>query len=246
MGHAALRVEELQGVDKIWHLRQATMLKGLSIRDLTVVAGICQDRIYSKGEVIFHQEDPADSLFILNRGCVRVAVISPVGREKTVGLFQTGDVFGENVLIDEGRRKVQATAHLECWVSVIGRDHLLQILAQKPGLALSLMQILTLKLSQSRDEISALSFLDTERRVARTLLQLGRLHGKEIVTPRGMVKLKIPLSHEQLARMIGGNRPHISTIMSKFKKSGWIGYQGRKLLVDLRALSHLTVHPEPV
>ena len=58
-----------------------------------------------------------------------------------------------------------------------------------------------------------------------------------------MVKLIIPMSHEQLARMIGGNRPHISTIMSKFKKRGWIQYQGRKLLINTDALSAATSLP---
>jgi len=237
MSGAAVRLEELQGVDKIWHLRQATLLKGLSVRDLTVIAGICSDRIYAKSDVIFYQDDPADSILILNRGCVRVSMVNSEGREKIIGLFQTGDIFGENLLSNQSSRQVQATAHDECWVSIISRDHFLQLVSQKPGLALNLIEILTQKLSEAREDIGALSFLDTENRVARTLIKLGKEHGKFIVSKKSMLKLKIPLSHEQLARMIGGNRPHISTIMSKFKKKGWVGYQGRKLLIDPKALA---------
>lgn len=233
---AALRSEELQGVDKIWHLRQAPLLKGLSVQDLAVVAQICSDRIYSRGEIIFSQDDPADSIFILNRGCVRMSVVNPGGREKIVGLFQTGDVFGESVLGTDEKRRVQAEAHDECWVSIVSRDNFLRVMNVKPALAYNLIEILTHKLVEAREEIGALSFLDTERRVARTLLQLAHRHGKQTVSDNHLIKLKIAVSHEQLARMIGGNRPHISTIMSKFKKRGWVHYQGRKLLINMAAL----------
>ena len=249
MSGAALRFEDLQGVDKIWHLRQAALLKGLSVRDLTVISRICTDRVYSKGEVIFYQDDPADSLFILNRGCVRVSVVNPNGREKIIGLFKTGDIFGENLMGPHKRRQVQATAHEECWASVLTRENFLRLVHEKPALALNLIEILTEKLSEAREDIGALSFLDTENRVAKTLLKLGESHGKFTVAEKKMVKLKIPLSHEQLARMIGGNRPHISTIMSKFKKRGWVHYQGRKLLINTEALANVSgfkkAHPAP-
>lgn len=239
MSGAALRFEELQSVDKIWHLRQAALLRGLSPSDLAAISNLCSDRLYAKGDVIFHQDDPADSLFILNRGCVRVSVVNSNGREKIIGLFKTGDIFGENLLGAQKRRCLQAAAHEECWVSILTRENFLRLLSEKPSLALNLIEILSQKLSEAREDIGALSFLDTENRVAKTLLKLGRSHGKFTVSEKTMVKLKIPLSHEQLARMIGGNRPHISTIMSKFKKRGWVHYQGRKLLIDTEALASL-------
>ena len=80
MSVAALRFEELEGADRIWHLRQAVLLKGLSVPDLTAISRICSDRIYSKGEVIFSQDDVADAIFILNRGCVRRQIEFPQRR----------------------------------------------------------------------------------------------------------------------------------------------------------------------
>lgn len=243
MSGVALRYEELQGVDKVWHLRQAVLLKGLSVPDLTAIAQICSDRIYSKGEVIFAEADAADAIYILNRGCVSLSVVHASGREKIISLFKTGDVFGESVLGRYRKRKVQATAHEECWVSAISRDNFLRVISLKPGLALNLVEILTDKLAEAREDIGALSFLDTEHRVAKTLLKLASRHGKQIVSDSTMVKLTIAISHEQLARIIGGNRPHISTIMSRFKKRGWVQYQGRKLLIDTHTMSQATSLP---
>ncbi len=168
MSGAAVAVEGLKGVDKIWHLRQAPLLKGFSLPDLTAIARICSDRIYSKGEVIFSEEDVADSICILNRGCVRISVVNAAsGREKIIALFKTGDIFGENILGNPRKRSVQATAHDECWVSVLSRDHFLRLLSLKPGLALNMIEILTHQLTEAREDIGALSFLDTRTGLPR-------------------------------------------------------------------------------
>ena len=105
----------------------------------------------------------ADAIFILNRGCVRISVVNPTGREKIVGLFKTGDVFGE--LGQHEKRKVQATAHEECWVSVVSRDNFLRMMSLKPELALNLIEILTQKLAEAREDIGALTRTDLEMKV---------------------------------------------------------------------------------
>ena len=88
MSTAQLRCEELASVDRIWHLKQSGLMEGLSLEDLNAVVSACKDRIYSRGEVVFDQGDPADSLYILNRGCVRMSVSNPNDREKTLGGLQ--------------------------------------------------------------------------------------------------------------------------------------------------------------
>ena len=240
MTSSALGLEELGDVDKIWHLRQATLFSGLSLHDLDGVAAICSDHVHAKGDVIFYQDDVADSLYILNRGSVRVSLINDNGRERIINLLRTGDIFGEDLFGLRRQRQVQATAHEECWTSKITRENFRRLLIQKPRLTLNLVEILTHKLTEARQDIGDRSFLDSENRVVETLLKLSRSHGKPTVCEKKMTKLKIPLSHVQLARMIGGNRPHISKIMSKFKKRGWVLYHGRKLLINADALANLS------
>lgn len=237
MSEAALPLEELRGVDKIWHFEQTALFRGLPTTDLTLIANVCSDRIYARDEVILDPGDPANAIFIVNRGCVRLSLLNGMGREKIVSLLQTGGVFGEEILGSESTGQIQAVAHVESWVSILSKAQFLKLVSQRPILALNWIEIITGKLLESREDIRSLSFLDTETRVAQLLIELSRLHGKWIATSKRMIKLKIDLSHEQLAKLIGGNRPHISTIMSKFKKKGWIGYQGRRLLIDPEGLS---------
>lgn len=93
MGLAQPGIETLDTADRLWHLRQAPLLEGLSLVDLTAVAHVGFERLYHKGAVIFHRGDPADSLFILNRGCVRVSLFQADGREKILEILKKGDVF---------------------------------------------------------------------------------------------------------------------------------------------------------
>jgi len=232
------RFEELASVDRIWHLRRTGLMEGLSLPDLRAIVSVCKDQIYPKGEVLFDQGDPAETLFILNRGCVRISVVSFDDREKIVGIHTSG-ILGESILGSSEVFEVRATAHEESWVSTISREQLMGLARQRSSIALNYASILSQRLLEARKDLESHSFLNTERRLGRTLLKLARQHGKPVFGDEDFTKLSITVSHEQLAQLVGGNRPHVSLIMSKFKKKSWIGYQGRKLLIRLSALEGL-------
>lgn len=222
--------------DRIWHLRRARLFQGLSPAELHVVASRATDRIYPKGGEIFRQSDPALELFVLNRGTVRLSVVNPKGREKIVEILRAGEIFGAEVTRDAGVRQTQALAHEECWVSVLSRSSFLRLLSENTRFSLNLALILSLDLDRVRSDLEALSFLDVRRRTARALLNLGSKHGKVTAADESMLKLRIPVTHEQLACFVGGNRPHVSTILSKFRQQGLIRYQDRKLLIHVDRL----------
>jgi CRP/FNR family cyclic AMP-dependent transcriptional regulator len=238
MSTAQLRCDELASVDRIWHLKQSGLMEGLSLEDLNAVVSACKDRIYSRGEVIFDQGDPADTLYILNRGCVRISVSSPDDREKILGVYRVG-ILGENVLDSEESFQVRATAHEESWLSIISRDQLIFLIRKRSAIAINYVKLLSQRLLEARQDIESHSFLDTEHRLARILCKLASRHGKPVFGDGKRVKLRIAVSHEHLARMVGGNRPHVSMMMSKFKKRGWISYQGRKLVIKRGAMEDL-------
>ncbi len=229
---------ELKSADKLWHLKQSPLMQGLSFRMLATTASLCSDRIYAKAEVIFKRGDPSDALYILNRGSVRLSLSSPNGKEKIVALLRNGDVFGEEILSPSEERLVGAEAHQDSWVSIISSDHFLQLVQQQPALSLNLARILSERLDESRNDIEALTFLTTEQRVARALLGLARNYGRTIISNQRLTKIVIPLSHERLAQLIGGNRPQISTIMSSEQLPELRGQLEKKLKgVEIHLLS---------
>ena len=243
MSTAQVRCEELVSVDRVWHLRQTGLTDGLPLTDLNAVLSACIDRIYSKGEVIFDQGDPVDSLFILNRGCIRISAVNSDDREKILAIYTSG-ILGENLLGPKEHFEARATAHEESWVSIVSREQFLILIQQRVAIALNYAKILSQRLLEAREDIKSHSFLDTECRLAKVLLSLAERHGKPLLGNGDMIKLKITLSHEHLAQLVGGNRPHVSMIMSKFKRKEWIHYQGRKLLIHRGKIAGLLQTPD--
>ena len=166
MSTAQLRCEDLASVDRIWHLKQSGLMEGLSLEDLNAVVSACKDRIYSRGEIIFDQGDPADTLYILNRGCVRISVVNPDDREKILGVYTVG-VLGEDVLGSEESFQIRATAHEESWISTISRDQLIFLIRKRSAIAINYVKLLSQRLQEARQDIESHSFLDTEHRLAK-------------------------------------------------------------------------------
>lgn len=227
----------LEKADKVWHLQQSRLVEGLSAQEVQTLAASCINRIYQTGEVIFHQGDPAHELFIINRGTVCLSVGTPDGSKKVITVLKAGDIFGEEVIAPQQFRQAQAVAHEECWVSALSQDRLLDLLGEKPIIALNFLRLLNRELVEVRKETEILSFSNLEYRIARVLLKLAAEHGKQIGAGQLLKKLRIFVSHELLAQMVGANRPYVSSILSDFKKRGWIQYERRKLLVDTNQLS---------
>jgi len=231
MPWALLPCEELANADRIWHLRQSGLMDGLALADLEAVLSGCTDQIYLQEEIIFDQGDPADSLFILNRGCVRISVTNHDNRERILDIYTTG-ILGENLLSPKTFFEVRATAHEESWVSIISRDEFVGLIQQRTSIALNYGKLLYQRLVEAREDIKSYSFLGTEHRLGRRLLRLAESYGRPIPGNEKMVKLRIFLSRKQMAQLVGANRSHVSTILARFKRKGWIDYQEGKLLIN--------------
>ena len=221
----------LEKADRLWHLKRAGLAEGLTQTELQQLALACIDRVFAKEETIYHQDRPANTFYILNRGTVRTSACTGEGREKITGFLRAGSVFGVEVISPGRRRTGQAVAHRESWVFQIEMEALLNLMRQIPALNWNLVQVLNAKLREAMQEIEILSFRNTEQRLAYQLIKLCDEHGRELVTRHGLVKLPISVSHEQLAQLIGANRPHVSSIMSELRREGCIDYQKRKLII---------------
>ena len=232
--------DRIGGADRIWHLSQASLVRGLSDEDLRKISRLLRDQVFSRGEVIFNQGEKINSLYFLNRGSVRLSMTNDDDREKTLGILKGGDLFGLESIGRGGRSHVRAVAHEESWVSVMTREQFLRIVLGQPALYFNLIQILLGRLADAREDVKALCFMDIQERLVQTLLRLAQTHGQRVANREDMVKLRLRLSHDYLAGLIGSNRPYLSNIMSSFKKQGWISYGHNHLLVNVEALKAFT------
>lgn len=174
-------------------------------------------------QAIFRQGDPADAVFYLQSGRAKLTVISKRGKEATVTLLGSGDFFGEESMAGVGAlRTVTASAVSVCLVLRIERDRMLRALHDEHAFSDFFMQfILTRGIRTQADLVDQL-FNSSERRLARTLLLMadfGKLGEPEPLIP--------PVTQETLAEMIGTTRSRVSFFMNRFRKLGYIEYDGR-------------------
>ena len=177
--------------------------------------------LYPKKQTIFAQGDPADAIYYLQTGKVRLSVISKTGKEATIGILSDGSFFGEGSLAGQPLRMDAATAMTDCAVMRIEKKAMMDTLHREHTLSdLFVAHLLARHIKYEEDLVDQL-FNASEKRLARVLLMLVNF-GKE-----GKPQVAIPkISQETLAEMVGTTRGRVNFFMNKFRKLGFIRYNG--------------------
>ena len=173
------------------------------------------------GQVVFSQGDVADSLFYVQKGKIKLAVVSKQGKEAVVAILEPGAFLGEGCLAGQQIRMATASAMSECSIMRLEKASVVRVLLDEPGFAdLFLRYVLSRNIRIEEDLVDQL-FNSSEKRLARLLLLLANF-GKE-----GKPELIITqISQETLAEMIGTTRSRVKFFMNKFRKLGFIEYNG--------------------
>jgi CRP/FNR family transcriptional regulator, cyclic AMP receptor protein len=177
---------------------------------------------FHKDQVVFAQGDMADAIFYVQKGRVKVVVISEQGKEAVVGILGPGQFFGEGCMNGHSLRIATTTAMEDCRVTVITKTAMLAALHDQPKFSEMFMAYLLTRNSRIEEDLIDQLFNSSEKRLARLLLLLANF-GKE-----GSPQPIIPnISQETLAEMIGTTRSRVSFFMNKFRKLGLISYNGK-------------------
>lgn len=187
----------------------ATVNRGRTVSDLRME------------EVVFEQSTPADAVFYIQRGKVKIVVTSKQGKEAVVGILGPGDFFGEGCLIGQPLRLATAKAMTDGQVVRVDKAEMIRVLHAEPAFAALFMTHLLTRNSRVEEDLVDQLFNSSEKRLARTLLLLanfGKEGGPQPITTR--------ISQETLAEIIGTTRPRVSHFMNKFRKLGFIEYNG--------------------
>jgi CRP/FNR family cyclic AMP-dependent transcriptional regulator len=185
-------------------------------------AGVAKKvRLFKRAEIIFSQGTQAASVMYIQEGGVKITALSAAGKEAIIAILGPGDFFGEGCLAGQPVRMGNATALTPSTVLVIDKKEMLNVLHEQHDLSdLFINFVLTRNIRIEEDLIDQL-FNSTEKRLARTLLLLAR-YGKEDQPKRALPKV----SQETLADMIGTTRTRVNLFMNKFRKLGFIKYNG--------------------
>jgi len=176
---------------------------------------------FPKKQTIFAQGDPSDAVFYIQKGKTKLTVVSKTGKEATIGILSEGNFFGEGCLTGQALRLCSATALTECSVMRIDKKSMMEVLHREHSFSdMFVAYLLTRNIRYEEDLVDQL-FNSSEKRLARILLLLAHF-GKD-----GKPEVAIPkISQETLAEMIGTTRSRVSFFMNRFRKLGFIRYNG--------------------
>jgi CRP-like cAMP-binding protein len=218
-------------------LQACRLFAGLDEASLSLVSGALRGRRFRRGEVIFHQGDPGDSLSIVAKGSVKILVTPEDGAEPailtTVG---PGGFFGELALLDGRARSASAVAVDPVETYVLRRDAFDRLVDDEPALRHALLAALAGEIRRLTAQLEDLHFLDLPGRLARNLLR--RIEAPDGGLPDGEVRLSWPYTQGELAGMIGASRQSVNRLLADFVGQDLLRFDGDEIvIVDARRLA---------
>jgi CRP/FNR family cyclic AMP-dependent transcriptional regulator len=176
---------------------------------------------FEENKIIFAQGDPANAVFYIQKGKVKLTVVSEQGKEAVIALLEAGDFFGEGCLAAQQLRMATATAMSVCSLMRLEKAAAVEVLHQEPAFAELLLSYMLTRTMRIEEDLVDQLFNSSEKRLARALLLLANF-GKEGQPEKIIAKI----SQETLAEMIGTTRSRVSFFMNKFRRLGFIKYNG--------------------
>ena len=193
---------------------------------------------YRKDETVFSQGKPADAVFYIHKGKVKITVVSEQGKEAVVAVMGPDEFCGEGCLSGQPVRLATATAMTECEIMRLEKAIMIRVLHEEPAFSEMFVSHLLARTSRVEADLVDQLFNSSEKRLARALLLLANF-GKD-GRPEPIIA---KVSQETLAEMIGTTRSRVSFFMNKFRKLGLIDYNGR---IEIHSsLLNVVLHEEP-
>jgi CRP-like cAMP-binding protein len=174
---------------------------------------------FDKNQIVFAQGDPVDDVFYIQKGKVKLTVVSEKGKEATIAILSTGDFFGEGCLAGQTVRMGSASVLTDCTVMRIEKNAMMQALHNEHAFSDMFVAHLLMRNIRYQEDLVDQLFNSSEKRLARVLLLLAHF-GKD-----GIPETVVPkVSQETLAEMVGTTRSRVSFFMNRFRKLGFIQY----------------------
>jgi len=220
-------------------LQNSELLDGLPQWETKEFSNLCTEKRFPQGATIFTAGAASGFMYILESGLVKLIFLSEKAQETILLILKPGDVFGE-LLLSHEKRSFTAIAVEDSLVTMISREDLLKLLSVAPRLVLNFIRVLSKRLARVEKGLAESSHTWSYHRLAKVLLHLSEQYGEEV--PTGIM-IKLRLTHEDLANLIGTTRETVTTQLNRFLRMGLLSRRARRLIVTRRGLNEF-IHAE--
>ncbi|SDK02493.1 Crp/Fnr family transcriptional regulator [Natronincola ferrireducens] len=209
-------------------LKKMPVFTHLKDEDIEKISKISTERHFKKGTIIFMEGDPGEAFYFIKSGKVKVYKTTPDGREHIFTILSEGGVFAEVTLFNDICYPASAEILEDAEIGMIKNKDLEDLVRTNAEIALQIIKVLSKKLFYSQQKVKELALGDTYSRIAKSLLTFADDHGTE---KEDGIEMKLNISRQELANMIGTARETVSRALSQFKKEGSIEIQGKKIII---------------
>ena len=216
-------------------VRQAPLFAALDDEASDALRSTMAQTEIPRGQVLFHEGDPGDRLYVIIEGKVKLGRASGDGRENLLAILGPGQMFGELSLFDPGPRSATVTAVTDASFASLSHEDLLRWLEGRPMVSRGLLAQLAGRLRKANDVVADLVFSDVPGRVAKALLDLADRFGR---TADDGVHVHHDLTQEELAQLVGASRETVNKALADFASRGWLRLEPRSVVImDIERLS---------
>jgi CRP/FNR family transcriptional regulator, cyclic AMP receptor protein len=220
--------------NKIWYLKQSRLFERVGADAIEHCEHLFTQITYPKRTLVFQQGDVGRLVYMVKIGRVRIARATEDGKEITVAILGAGDLFGEEVAFSNVVRTTFATCLEDSLLCTARAEDLYGLMTRHPAIAMNMANYLLEQRDEALSVVEDLASLKVPERLMKLLERLASEHGVPSV---GGKLIDIPLTHADLASLIGSTRETVSTQITQLVKEGQIRMQGRRLIVSDRALA---------
>lgn len=214
--------------ETLWYLKSCELFRRLSPEELAVLQQRCRSRQFARGAPIYLPADQADGVLLMATGRAKICNFTEEGKQSILAFIEPGEIFGELSILEEGQRDEYAEAVEKSTVILIPADVMQQLVENNPNVSLKITKLFGLRRRRVERRLKSLLFRSNRERLVSLLLELAEQYG--VRTAEG-VHLKIKLSHQDLASVIGSTRETVTVLLGELQAEEFLELGRRKIVI---------------
>jgi CRP-like cAMP-binding protein len=219
----------------IWYLKRCELFENLSALQAERLERTARLRHFSRRSLVYAPNEAGESVLLLVRGRIKIKDITPDGKEAILAFIEEGEIFGELALMENETRTDYAEVVEDAQVLLIPRDDFLWLMHQRPDIAFSITKLVGLRRKRIENRLRSVLFLSSRERMIRLLSELAEAYGERL---GNQCAIRLPLSHQELASLIGVTRETVTVVLGQLQGEGLIQVKRRQIrIMDNRRLA---------
>lgn len=219
---------------KLWYINTNKLFSGLSEKDKGKLASKLTEMSVKKRDFIYNAGDKAETVYVVKEGRVKIIRYSPDGRELMIDILEQGDIFGELTMAGEKERETYAVAMEDSFICAMQRRDFEDLLSQMPGLSISITKWIGLRLRRIENRFENMIFNDVRTRLLSLFNDMAKKYGMPV---NDGIKIKLKLSHNDIASLVGAARETVTLELNNLKRSGSILMDGKYFILPQKHIS---------